>query len=239
MPSNVKNTTIIGLFDLLAPHSCRGCGSLGYPLCDCCKKYIISTHKNYCPNCKAENPTGKCPDCPDLPPVFVVGPRDGLIGVLIHDFKFSSVRTLALPLAEILDAIFPVSSAERSSDVFSLIPLPTIQKHIRERGLDHTYQIAKHLVKLRRARGQNIKIEKLLARAKNTVQVGSDAETRKTQASSAYALSKNAKIDPEKTYILLDDVWTTGASIHAAYKKLQAAGAKKFIFLILAVNRLD
>lgn len=238
MPSNVKNTTIISPFDLLAPHSCRGCGSLGSPLCDCCKKNLISTHQNYCPNCKKLNPTGKCPNCTDLPPTFVVGPRDGLIGDLIHDFKFSSVRALARPLAEILNAILP-QPLSKTATTFALVPLPTIQKHVRARGLDHTLLIAKHLQKLQRAEKQNIAVEKLLIRAKNTVQVGSDAETRKTQASSAYALAKSAKIDPEKTYILLDDVWTTGASIHAAYKKLQSAGAKNFIFLILAVNRLD
>ena len=68
----------------------------------------------------------------------------------------------------------------------------------------------------------------------NTVQVGADRETRLSQAESAYALTNNAKIDSENTYLLFDDVWTTGASMKAATKKLQQAGASKIVIVVLA-----
>ncbi len=231
MPNNVKITTIINPLDLLAPHSCRGCGRIGKPLCDRCKKYIIANHVNYCPNCKTKNPTGKCKNCKILPPVFIVDERTNLTGKLIHDFKYNSARALALPLAEMLDEILP----EIPGDV-SIVPLPTIPKHIRSRAFDHTLLLAKKLAHLR---GKNYRVEKLLTRSKNTVQVGTDAKTRLTQASSAYEIINNAKLNPETTYLLLDDVWTTGASMKAALKKLRKAGALKIIIAILAVNRLD
>ena len=52
-------------------------------------------------------------------------------------------------------------------------------------------------------------------------------------------INKKLNIDRNKTYVLLDDVWTTGASMKAALKKLREAGALKIIILVLAVNRLD
>ena len=231
MPIIVKNTTSINPLDLLAPHSCRGCGRIGKPLCDCCKKNIIISHKNYCPNCKTKTPTGKCKKCKALPPIFVVNERSTLIGTLIHDYKYDSVRALASPLAEILDQILP----EIEENV-SVIPLPTISKHIRSRAFDHTLLIAKRLAKFR---GKNYKVERILARSKNTVQVGTDEKTRQIQATTAYQINQKIKLNPGTTYILLDDVWTTGASMKAAFKKLREAGALKIIIAILAVNRLN
>ena len=231
MPFIVKNTTLPGLLDLLAPHTCRSCGHIGEVLCERCKNNIIFTHENYCPNCKRKNPTGKCKNCKNLPPIFIVGRRDDIIGELVHDLKYNSTRALARPLAELLDEILPVIDGP-----VALVPLPTISRHIRERGFDHTLLIMKQLKKLR---GHQYRVENLLLRAKNTVQVGSDEKTRLKQAESAYELAENLKIDEDTTYILFDDVWTTGASMKAALKKLRQAGARKIILSILAVNRLD
>ncbi len=231
MSNNVKNTTILNPLDLLAPHTCRGCGRIGKPLCDRCKKYIIVNHSNYCPNCKSKNPTGKCNKCKNLPQIFVVDERSNLIGKLIHDYKYNSVRALAQPLAELLDQTLPVIQGN-----VSIVPLPTISNHIRSRAFDHILLLAKKLNKLR---NQNYKIEKILTRSNNTVQVGADEKTRKNQAALAYGIKKQSKLNPETTYLLLDDVWTTGASMKAALKKLQEAGAFKIIIAILAVNRLN
>ena len=227
----VKNTTFPALPDLLAPHSCRSCGRIGAILCKTCKNNLIFSSTNYCPNCKKLNPTGKCPNCKNLPPIFVFGRRDELIGELVHALKYDSVRALAKTLAELLDETLPFIDGP-----VALVPLPTISRHIRERGLDHTYLIMKSLKKLR---GKNYRIEKALTRAKNSVQVGSDAKTRALQAKTAYILAENFKIDPKTTYLIFDDVWTTGSSMKAALKKLREAGAKKIIISVLAVNRLD
>ena len=215
----VKITTILNPLDLLAPHSCRGCSRLGRPLCDCCKNYIFKHRQNLRPNCSTQK----------LPPIFIVGKREELIGKLIYDFKFSSVRALAKPLAELLHATLPSTLPNTY-----IVPLPTISKHIRARGFDHTLLLAKKLAKLRRHQ-----VAKLLTRNKNTVQVGADAKTRQRQAKSAYQLNQRLKIDSEATYILLDDIWTTGASMKSAVKKLQQAGVRKIIIAVLAVSSLD
>lgn len=225
----VKNTTFPNPLDLLAPHSCRGCGHIGAVLCDRCKNNIILDHSNFCPNCKTTNPTGQCQKCKSLPPIFVIGDRSNLIGKLIHDFKYQSARALSKPLAEILHYTLPAINGP-----VVVVPLPTIHRHIRERGLDHTYLIAKHLAKLR-----HYSVQKLLLRDRNTVQVGASRKDRLIQAKSAYQINPRIKINPDTTYILFDDVWTTGASIKAAVEKLRQAGVRKIIIAILAVSRLD
>ncbi len=232
----VKNTTFPSLLDLLAPHSCRGCGTLGTVLCDCCKKNIINSHFNFCPVCKAKKSTTSCPHCPDLPGTFIVGSRQDLIGQLVSDLKFHSVRALAKPLAEILNAILLTELPDNNQKLI-LVPLPTIKKHVRARGLDHTLLIAKHLAKLR----PSCTVEQLLIRHQNTVQVGADAATRRSQATSAYTLNPKLKIGQTATYLLLDDVWTTGASMLAAAKVAQKAGIKlaNLKLAVLAVSSLN
>ena len=203
----VKITTLLNPLDLLAPHSCRGCGIIGKPLCERCENYILKHHCNY------KN-------------IYSIGKRDKLLAKIIHDYKYDSVRALEKPLAEMLASILP----EISGKVVT-VPLPTISKHIRERGFDHTKLIAKRLAKVR---GWNTDF--LLTRNKNTVQVGSDKKTRLKQAKDAYSIKKDAKIDSSVTYVLFDDVLTTGASMSAAKKKLQDAGASRIIECVLAVS---
>ena len=225
----VKNTTFPSLIDLLAPHSCRGCGRLGEPLCNCCKKYILSHNSSLCPICKAPTTHGHCQKHPDFPPFYNIGERNELLDTLIHAYKYDSVRALAPILAELLNAHLP--KLPKSSVI---VPLPTASNHIRSRGFDHTYKIAKHLAKL-----QHCQIQPLLIRTKNTVQVGADRKTRLAQAEQAFTIDSRNPINPATTYILFDDVWTTGASINAAIKKLRQAGARKIIVTLLAVSRLD
>ena len=221
----VKITTKCGVFDLLCPDRCRGCGVLGEVLCGCCKNDILGDKMNHCLKC-GKVISDKCPDC-SLPfsATFAVGYRDELIGALVEEYKFFGVRKLGGILSEILDDFLP----DFSSDV-AIVPLPTIQKHVRERGVDHTFSVAKKIAKKR-----GWEVQKLLVRNKNTVQLGANEETRRKQAKEAFLFQ--GEIDAEKTYILFDDIWTTGASMTEAGKILKKQGAKKIVAVVFATNR--
>lgn len=227
----VKNTTKWGLLDLLCPHSCRGCGALGTVLCERCKKYITAEHKTICPYCYRilANDTDVCQDCktPFLG-FWIAGWRKQTLAKLVSDLKYKSVRACSDMLAELLDYSIPKSGFKDAN--VAVVPLPTIGKHIRERGIDHTLLLAKKLAKRR-----SWQVEKLLQRATDTIQVGTNAAKRRQQAMSTYALAR--KIDPNKAYLLLDDVWTTGASMQAAAKIFQQAGAKKLYGAVIEIGQ--
>ena len=207
----VKNTTLVGPIDLIAPHSCRGCGKLGSVLCECCKNNILC--------CKIDNKPRN---------LYAVGNREDLLSKLIYDYKYDSTRAIGKAFAEML--------AERLPDMKDavLVPLPTATNHIRERGFDHTWYFVKRLARLK-----GIRAERILVREKNTVQVGADKKTRLKQAEEAFKINPKAKIEPSLTYILVDDVWTTGASMRAAARKLRDAGAKKVLMAVVAVSEMD
>ena len=106
-----------------------------------------------------------------------------------------------------------------------LIPLPTIRKHIRERGFDHTLRLCFELENFLQKRlddfGISVEYQSLLARKNKTVQVGREKKERMKQAEKAYGLREGIKIENKTLYILVDDVTTTGASLAAAKKILQ------------------
>lgn len=219
MFKNVKITTIVGPLDLIAPHSCRGCGRLGTVLCACCKNYISCCDFHY------DKRKFK-----GLPTIYTIGKREGLLGDLIHDYKYYSVRAIGKELAELMYDRLPKDLPKNTY----IVPLPTSTKHIRERGFDHILYMAKKLAQM-----GGFKVLPLLVRNKNTVQVGADKKTRLEQAEHAYELSNSIAINPEATYILFDDVWTTGASMRAAVKKLKEAGVKKMQIAILSISDND
>lgn len=106
-----------------------------------------------------------------------------------------------------------------------LVPLPTIRKHIRERGFDHTlrlcFELENFLQKRLEKLGMNVEYEDLLVRKNKTVQVGKEKKERVKQAEKAYGIREGIKIENKTLYILVDDVTTTGASLVAAKKILQ------------------
>ena len=107
-----------------------------------------------------------------------------------------------------------------------LVPLPTIRKHIRERGFDHTLRLCFVLENFLQKRlddfGISAEYQSLLVRKNKTVQVGKEKKERVKQAEKAYGIREGVEIENKTLYILVDDVTTTGASLAAAKKILQA-----------------
>ncbi len=231
----VKNTTRIGLIDLICPYTCRGCGRLGTVLCECCRNDILRKQKAICPLCKNvvaekyENVGKCCMDCDSgFEEIWVGSWREGVVAKMVAEYKYKSMWACGVELMTILDNAIPVEALNGFRVV--VVPLPTIGRHVRERGLDHTWQIGKKLAKRR-----GWVCQRILLRATDTVQVGAQLSERRAQAKKAYTI--NDEIDPEIVYVLLDDVWTTGASMLAALKVMRDAGARHVYGAAVAVSK--
>ena len=227
--SVVKKTTLGKLLDMLLPFYCRGCGKAGSLLCEDCRSdiKIIGRVQRVGDGEKEQGvliqglgvgkDVKKTIRLGEIETLFIGGLRQGALKSLISDYKFKSVKKATEVLIPILDETVP-----ESLDAV-IVPLPTIRKHIRERGFDHTKRLAEEFGKSR-----GLKVSEVLMRVNKTVQVGADEETRERQAAEAYKVDME-KFDPNETYLLLDDVWTTGASMRAAAKKLREAEAKRIL----------
>lgn len=149
--------------------------------------------------------------------------RDETISRLIDDLKFKGAYSVHLSLADLLDDRLPALP-----DGIVIAPIPTAPRNIRLRGYDHMQLIAKRL-----AKNRGLVVDNALARQNNTVQhFAKSAKQRKQQAKTFFQIRHN--IDPETDYLLIDDIFTTGATIEAGAYCLKQAGARSIDVAIIA-----
>ena len=109
------------------------------------------------------------------------------------------------------------------------VPVPTVSSHIRQRGYDHALLIAKYLAKQRHR-----PCKELIERRTSDRQRGASKSQRRKQASRAFRCRQ--KLSKNTTYILVDDVFTTGATLEFAARSLKDAGAET-IWLAVALRQ--
>lgn len=211
---NVKNTILDNLLSVVAPHLCSGCGRTGTTICDNCKYDINNEPYLGCILCDKQSNIGVCKNHnAAFHQAWVVGVRSGALQRLIGGFKFQNMKASSFDLATLLHTRLP--PLPRNSVI---IPIPSSREHIRERGYDHMLLIAKDLARLR-----HLPVQRLLVRNNNLVQHRTGRKNRLLQAKTAFRIE--GKVDPDSTYIIIDDVVTTGATIIQAAHVLRKAGA--------------
>ncbi len=205
------------ILSLIAPHHCCGCGEIGSLLCPNCKYDITSEPFELCIACGslANRQTGVCRSCRvPYQKAWCVGERSDSLQRLIGDFKFQNARSAHIQLTDLLDDTLPQLPADTI-----IIPIPTVRSHIRERGYDHMLLIARRLAKRR-----GLSVQTSLQRATSTKQRGIGRRERIAQAKIAFR--HDGPLNPNQTYLIIDDVVTTGATLKYAAITLQSAGAK-------------
>ncbi len=172
--------------------------------------------------------SGICADC-TVPYVrgWCVAPRQEQLEALIDAYKFGNARSAYVPLASLLDVRLP----ELPADV-RVVPVPTVSGHVRQRGYDHMLLITKRFAKLR-----GLPLDTALDRRTATRQRGAGKRQRTEQAKRAFVLQ--GTLDPDATYLLVDDVVTTGATMKYAAKTLRDAGAQTVWVASISYQLLD
>ena len=209
---------------LVCPHYCCSCGMFGEILCGCCKKYIIINAPNICLECGEATWGGVCEFCRGIDSSWCLGYRDEVVGLAAEYYKYRPIRALGVELAGMLGELLP------SWRDVKIVPLPTISKHVRERGFDHVLLVARELAKIR-----GWEVKRLVRRRVETVQMGANRSTRRQQARRAYKIA--GEVDSGARYLVLDDIYTTGASVRNVCDLLRAAGAKKIDVAVIARSR--
>jgi competence protein ComFC len=214
---------IDSLLGFIAPHYCISCAKLGTVLCDSCRYDIVPEQLLICPTCQRVLVGTTCTFCPVTYSYFgAFFKREGVIKQLIDQYKFSGVRPLAKVAAELLDDSVPYFPGK-----VVYINIPTSRNHVRERGFDHMDAICRYFSQIRKADYLN-----LLERTSNVHQVGTRKSQRKSQVKNLYICRK--QLDESITYVLIDDVVTTGATLQASSQALYDAGARKIAVITLA-----
>ena len=161
--------------------------------------------------------------------------RTRLVQALVTEAKFKDGRRaqelLGEALADYLKEVREESMAF-SPDPLVLIPIPLSSVRKRERGYNQVERIMR--VALSKLGQDMLEIDTgLLIRTRDTAaQTTLEAAARMRNVAGAFSVVRAP--DPSRTYIVIDDVTTTGATLTEAAGALLAAGASDVQTLALA-----
>ncbi len=229
----------MSILDLLFPKICYGCGRLGAYLCSDCLNKIKLNEKSLCPVCGKPAIGGKThPRCfstlklDGLTTVFVY---QGLLKKIIKRLKYHFVFDVGQTLVDLILSILGEDETFvwvcRRQPFF--IPVPLHVSRERWRGFNQAKLLGKPI-----AENLHLKfIPDFLIRIKNTsTQTLLDKEQRRKNIKNAFKLNEqfnNLKMK-ELSFLLFDDIWTTGATLQECAKVLKKSGARFVWALTLA-----
>lgn len=210
-------------------------------VCAICGMSLGKRQKFICAYC-AQNRFQKAPitkeDKINLPEI-VVGryalwqfDKGGYLQELLHKLKYHRLTGVGEDLGQILGNEF------RKSDLFKnveekieILPVPLHQKKRRIRGFNQAYYIAKGMADVIES---DIVELGVVTRIKNTkTQTGFSLGKRRKNISNAFKVEVPEKLT-DKTVVIVDDVFTTGATAFELVQELQKAKVRKILIATVA-----
>ncbi len=210
-----------GLLNLLFPFHCAGCGERLSPIgegslffCRSCISEISSFHK-----------------VPIKPGTYAACKYEGIVKEAIHRLKYGKKRFLAQSLGRILTNFYRENlDPEWGQRINLIVPVPLHRARERERGFNQAELLAvamsntlnlplssNNLIRIRNTPSQT-----LISKAERLKNLKGAFRIRRPQYFS------------KKNLLLVDDVYTTGATTDECRKVLKKAGSKKVLILTLA-----
>jgi predicted amidophosphoribosyltransferase len=205
------------LFDLLVPERCAACGAGERIVCAGCLAALLLLRGPFCARCGAPTawPVERCAECAGRRLSFACARAavayDGPARTLVAAWKERGLRPLGRVFATLVAEVVPCPPAEVVTFV------PGERDRVLQRG-QNTAETLARLVALE----WNLPVEPLLERTRRVrPQRGLSRLERRRNVQRAFRASRAPAV-----VALIDDVYTTGATVGAAATELRRVGAQ-------------
>ncbi|QRG06579.1 ComF family protein [Xanthobacter dioxanivorans] len=219
-----------GLLGLALPPTCIGCGAItavAGGLCGACWSRLSFISRPYCERTGApfvHEPVGPriSPEALADPPAFdrarAAVTFEGVAQDLVHKLKYADRLDLAVPMARLM--------VQAGADVIAgadlVVPVPLHPLRLWRRRFNQAALLGRHVAA---ARGVPHRADLLKRRRVTSSQTRLGRSERRANVAGAFALCGNAaSVLAGRRVLLVDDVYTTGATLDACARALRRAG---------------
>jgi predicted amidophosphoribosyltransferase len=207
------------LLDLILPQRCVACDSVGAQVCGTCLERLPRLRGPLCARCGAptEWPVERCRECAGRRLSFgsarAAVPYDDAVRALVRAWKEQGLRRLVGVATELVADVVPRPSAH------ALTFVPSDWDRLLKRGHHPPERLARELGHV-----WQLPVEPLLGHARRVEhQRGLAREQRRKNVAGAF----RALGPVPSRIVLVDDVYTSGATASAAASALRAGGARR------------
>jgi ComF family protein len=215
-----------------------GLSSLDAMLCGSCGRQIAAVAPPLCSVCgrmfaAREGDDHRCGDCIRQPRHFARA-RSALLYTsgfrkVVHQFKYRGRMQLADPLGSMLLATY--LRFWHSDDIDLILPVPLHPKRFRQRGFNQAYRLVANWKHLERGLAAT---PGLLVKTRATApQTGLKKEQRRRNVRNCFDVPRPEAVRSRRI-LLVDDVYTTGATADECARVLLRSGAARVEVLTLA-----
>jgi len=177
-------------------------------------------------------PAGPCGRCRRGLTAFAagasLGPYEGTLRTVIHELKYGGQRRVAARLAE--TALDDPRVRDLVPPGAVVVPVPLHPRRQMERGFNQSELLAREIA---RRTGTVVAEAALVRRLDTPPQTGLSAAARRANVKGAFAVRQRARV-AGRCCVLVDDVFTTGATAQACARALRQAGASDVRLLTMA-----
>lgn len=214
-----------GLADLLLQAQC--------PLCQ------RTTAEIFCQDCQRQVQRCQLPSPTwtqqDQLPVFAWGRYNGALRRAIAAFKYENKPHLSRPLAQWLAHAW--LGVTNQATAFTVVPIPMHPDKQRQRGFNQAELLATHFCEQTRL---PLKAQGLLRSRETAAQFQLSAGDREHNLADAFSLGAAfRKRSPSGSVLLLDDIYTTGATARSAAQTLRRHGIRVHGLIVLAQAEME
>jgi ComF family protein len=231
------------ILDFLLPAACAYCRSpldaAGPPrFCITCWSDFAPVRGPVCPTCGrpfgspealSSSPSHECRFCRDEPPRFdqalAAGLFEGPLREAIHVYKYRPVRSLGKPLSDWMAA-----QVNMTVPLDVVMPVPLHRTRLRSRGFNQALLLAYGISE---RFGVPLCYDNLARIRPTRPQVELTVRERAENVRGAFGLQRPGEV-AERKVLLIDDVFTTGATMNECARVLKDAGAASVTVLTLA-----
>ena len=199
--------------------------------CVSCGKILLKNERkdHLCQDCLSKIVIKNNPEKTDDILIYSPFDYDDISSALIKRLKYDYDRSAAIPMAHHMIAHMRASGLKDLLTESLIIPIPLHKRKLRMRGFNQAEILAKMI-----GHEFDLPVSNALTRTKNTnpqSSLNSNIE-KALNIKDCFKIAIKTPI-PQKA-ILIDDIWTSGATMTEAARVLHEAGCRKIYYLVFA-----